>query len=451
MRYTPLAGSSGSANLLYGQVDGSTEMLNHAVEQINLLHRRKNTALAYDPKEREWYAFCDHRYGSLIAVHSRYTVTATKLFQFLFYHSFRTQSKMGGKTRDQSHAFDSVDFDLVTGVYNDHVRRNTVDASYQIPDPENPVGFSQLNTYSSTVRNIWSTQVSRHSNNLSWDLIHDGRVKGLMSMVQKRRPRIKQARYDEKVDDHFEPFQSLGQFGGIEEWFWEEGKKTRHACFASLRARFTLLWCYNGVLRSESMFLGGLSDLVDFSARRRDFSDPMEIAVMNMLTGKTIDSEGVQYGRALRHLDPCRCAVGALGIYLLYRFHYSGEMSEANRPDFTKNETWFDIKLLTNGSTTGNTKEMTKRSYTDKMKECFKALFIFSSAFGHWGRIGAPPKMELEEVPQDFIRILGKSVVRFVLLVVDCTLTVLFLVDCQVIGKPKYRSIDIQRKWRFLD
>jgi hypothetical protein len=36
-------------------------------------------------------------------------------------------------------------------------------------------------------------------------------------------------------------------------------------------------------------------------------------------------------------------------------------------------------------------------------------------------------------------------------LVVVCTLTVSFLVDCQVIGKPKYRSIDIQQKWRFLD
>jgi hypothetical protein len=32
MRFTPFAGSSGTANLLLSHVDGSSEMLNHAVE-----------------------------------------------------------------------------------------------------------------------------------------------------------------------------------------------------------------------------------------------------------------------------------------------------------------------------------------------------------------------------------------------------------------------------------
>jgi hypothetical protein len=60
--------------------------------------------------------------------------------------------------------------------------------------------------------------------------------------------------------------------------------------------------------------------------------------------------------------------------------------SDGTRPDFTDNRAWYDIKILSDGSLQ-NTKEMQRRSYTEKVKECFKALGIMSGAHGHWGRI----------------------------------------------------------------
>ena len=109
----------------------------------------------------------------------------------------------------------------------------------------------------------------------------------------------------------------------------------------------------------------------------------------------------------MRHKTPIMCSVRAFGMYLFYRFSMSGEMDDANRPDFTKNEDWFWIKTLTDCTIKNNKKEMKKRSYTEMIKECFRMLLIYSAHFGHFGRVGAPPLMELEEVPPDYIRILG--------------------------------------------
>lgn len=82
-------------------------------------------------------------------------------------------------------------------------------------------------------------------------------------------------------------------------------------------------------------------------------------------------------------------------------------MDDGCRPDFTKNREWFDIKLLSDG-TTSNTKVMKSTSYTDKLRKIFKDLGIIASHFGHFGRVAAPVKLEFEELPAELIRILGK-------------------------------------------
>ena len=76
----------------------------------------------------------------------------------------------------------------------------------------------------------------------------------------------------------------------IETYFWECGKRGKQAAFTYLHTRFTLLWCYSGVLRSESLFLGELLDLVDLQLQKKDYTDLMEITVMQMVTGKTVNS-----------------------------------------------------------------------------------------------------------------------------------------------------------------
>ena len=45
------------------------------------------------------------------------------------------------------------------------------DAEYNFPDPDDPIGDSQINTYLHTVKNIWKEQVNASSNSIPWDLI----------------------------------------------------------------------------------------------------------------------------------------------------------------------------------------------------------------------------------------------------------------------------------------
>lgn len=124
-------------------------------------------------------------------------------------------------------------------------------------------------------------------------------------------------------------------------------------------------------------------------------------------TGKTVRGKQKQFGRCMRHKDVTKCAIGAFGFYLLFRFFISREMDEEHRPDFTKNKEWFDIKILTDG-TRNNKKEMGRKTYTDDIKKVLLALLIVASHYGHWGRVNAPVELEFKELSPDLIRILGK-------------------------------------------
>ena len=112
----------------------------------------------------------------------------------------------------------------------------------------------------------------------------------------------------------------------------------------------------------------------------------------------------------MRHKDVRECAICAFAFYLLFRFAVSGEMDDGNRPDFTKNEQWFDIKILSDGSR-DNCKVMNARSYTDPLRKIFQLLGIITSHYGHFGRVVGPVKLEFEEVAAELIRILGESAV----------------------------------------
>ncbi len=64
----------------------------------------------------------------------------------------------------------------------------------------------------------------------------------------------------------------------------------------------------------------------------------------------------------MRHKDVHRCSIGAFAFYLLFRFHKSGEFDDGVRPNLSKNKDWYDIKILTDGTTQENKKELQKRT-----------------------------------------------------------------------------------------
>jgi hypothetical protein len=81
-------------------------------------------------------------------------------------------------------------------------------------------------------------------------------------------------------------------------------------------------------------------------------------------------------------------------------------MEDGHRPNFCDNASWFDIKLMSDG-TLDNTKALQKTTFTEQVEEMFEALQIISNHTGHWGRVAAPAALEQEELDHSLIRILG--------------------------------------------
>ena len=101
------------------------------------------------------------------------------------------------------------------------------------------------------------------------------------------------------------------------------------------------------------------------------------------------------------------CVIGALAVYLWFRFDHTGEMDPP--PDFTDNKAWFFIKLIVS-STCSKESNMTQikiKNYADTMKDVLRKLEIYATHWGHFGRVSAPTMLELEEIPKSQIEALG--------------------------------------------
>jgi hypothetical protein len=146
------------ANVL---LDQGIDMMARVVQQTNMQNRKKNTALAYDPKCEEFYRFCDY-HSKHHPEALRYTVNANRLFAFLTYHAFREQRQRGGKKgrkneddENRNAEFDPQEYDRIIATYG---ALDLTNADVTIPDPANPIGADAMNTYKSAVRKIWESQ-----------------------------------------------------------------------------------------------------------------------------------------------------------------------------------------------------------------------------------------------------------------------------------------------------
>ena len=98
---------------------------------------------------------------------------------------------------------------------------------------------------------------------------------------------------------------------------------------------------------------------------------------------------------AFAHKNVNLCAIGALGVYLLARFH---QTSKADGIQFKNNKKWFSIKLLIDSHGSDNTKAVSDQAYYSSMKDACKNLGITSKHFVHFGRGAGSVKAELDEL-----------------------------------------------------
>ena len=156
--------------------------------------QKDNTKKAYEPKVNEYKDYCDHVFW-FHDVMVRYTVTSESLYRFLFYHVFRDKKQSLGKKRGALSAFDRVDYERVVSRYTSvlcSVESNLSDSvPTDIPDPQNPLGYDQINTYRSAVKGYYEAQCEYHANRNRWEDINTPSVKKLLNIVKGRKKRVK--------------------------------------------------------------------------------------------------------------------------------------------------------------------------------------------------------------------------------------------------------------------
>ena len=96
-------------------------------------------------------------------------------------------------------------------------------------------------------------------------------------------------------------------------------------------------------MQSDSVYKADPADMCNFNFKQPREPDPYHIVVMRDGDGKRSKKGKAQYGKVIRHRLAELCSIGALAFYLLARF---GITKEYESWDFTKNETWYNVKVL---------------------------------------------------------------------------------------------------------
>ena len=134
----------------------------------------------------------------------------------------------------------------------------------------------------------------------------------------------------------------IGEVNAIEDFMWNYNCETASFSAASLRNCCQFLSTLSGILRSESLYRGDLSDLCDFKFQQRNELYEYHIGIQRVSQSK-VNKDKVMYGRTMRHRDVELCSIGALGLYLFTRFEVAKEIEHI---DFSDNKSWFNRKLL---------------------------------------------------------------------------------------------------------
>ena len=205
--------------------------------------------------------------------------------------------------------------------------------------------------------------------------------------MKQRKVVVGKRNYVEKIEADVFGYTQVNTIPIIEEALFNRNAFSIHHLQGALRDRFSFLMTFCGILRGESLFICELSDLFDVEYETPD-NENIHALIMKIAIGKT-NRPKTLYGRVIRHKNPFYCPIGALGFYLLSRFHLADETL-----DFSSNRTWFDNELLVESGSKNSVDGIKDRTFRKAMKEVFKKngtqqsnSGIPSKHFVHFGRV----------------------------------------------------------------
>ena len=246
------------------------------VSRINRSYRPQTSTNLWDSKEREFFAFCD----SIFATDQyKYLLTDEKVYRFMFYNTFRSKKKTGGRRKRGTAAaapFILNDYEEVMSEYSAFFL--TPVEGQDIPEPANPLGESAFAQYRASLQHIYQSQVDNKSNAHHWDQVWTGPCKKLQGLVKQRRKAVRKANYEEKQDAEFAPYAAVERYGEIENELWKMGEANMRQSAAYLKYRYNFLHTTSGILRYESLYKAELSDFLCLTMKKEN--DPHPILLM---------------------------------------------------------------------------------------------------------------------------------------------------------------------------
>lgn len=159
--------------------------------------------------------------------------------------------------------------------------------------------------------------------------------------------------------------------GYTEEEFVELNRVLLAGCAerpTQLRTRLDILLGHFLILRGQSRRDADINELSQVTLAASEGASPCRALILTMSHGKTNKFGKVQYMGAIRHRDVLRCTMGALAMYLVWRWHLSGEAF----PDFRSRKSWYRTKLLS----AGPSKTKTPLSYPAQYEATWKAFAL---------------------------------------------------------------------------
>ncbi|KAG7367334.1 centromere DNA-binding like protein [Nitzschia inconspicua] len=274
---------------------------------------RANTARSYEPRVEEFKAYCDVVFSGL-GPERRYTVTHEKIYPFMFYQCFR-EKKAPASQGAKIPRFNHDDYIAI------HSKYSSLTPDQRVDDPVVCLDLESIMSYKAALQKFHADQRDDNINNCSWqDHVWLAKCEKLMKVVKGRKQRVKRANYDE---NEMSPYGALDHIDQIENALFHMGcVSDSRSILSSLRNRFTFLFTTGGILRGESVYMAELSDLLHATVHRTRDPHPVTVMILQMATGKT-NKDLKLYGRVARHKNVNLCSIGALGFYLMYRFHYT--------------------------------------------------------------------------------------------------------------------------------
>lgn len=168
-----------------------------------------------------------------------------------------------------------------------------------------------------------------------------------------------------------------------------------------MRDRLVFLMQHMMLLRGESTRRMDLTDLFTLDLKDEGYSECPALVLL-MREGKTNHTGRSEYAATIRHKDYKICAFGALAFYFFYRWQIMNE----DFPDLSKNELWFDIKVLKGNK--GITNEIDYSTQYKSVCKAFDACGINSQKKTHAGRGCGARHAEIAGASEDQLRRHGR-------------------------------------------